>query len=820
MQQRVTIAALTDGEHVVGTMVTVEDVTERLEHERELAARIHARDMPPTAIVAAAGADDWQLRGAAVRALRQAATSAEIGHLLESLQRDHQNLNVLASALQVLIGANREVLQPLIDLLSDDNANLRMHAALALGELADPVAVPALIRALDDTDANVRFHAIEALGRFGAPDAVAPLTRIAQSGDFFLSFPAVDALSRTDDTSVVPALLHLLGQPLLRQAVIDALAVLGDEGCVAPLAMLLDEGDDNVGAVAGALERIHSRYETESGAGAQIVDLARMAMTPRGTARLAAAVMARAEPLRALVIVLGWMGVRGLDALVSVLGETAIQASLADAIAGIGQDAVHPLLERLGSEDRAVRQAAASLLGRLGDRRAVPALTLELSDADADFTTTVASALAMLGDARALDALLPLFAHPHASVRQAAMAAVNSIGAEETHAHIRVLLADPNPRVRESAVRVAGYFGYPDCIAGIFQALRDETEEVRRAAIEQLPVIEEPLADDRLLEALRSETPRNRGAAAHAMRTSDGPRFERALLDALADPDPWVRYFAAGTLGERDGAGGATAEALGRMALSDPAPHVRIAAVRALARAHAGAAADVASRLTADADDDVASAAIEALGAGRDPHVDDVLEEAVRSGRTPLRIAAAQALAVRGTTRAVEILAWTARVVEPRSLAQMAVHGLGQVAAGTTAAGRRDAIKCLVALGVDSTRRAEVTEVLGALPAEVADELGELLSSSPRPEARRLVVDALARMRHPRASETLLTALDDEDPHVRLAAVAAFGRLGTIAAARRIDQMRRSDPDPAVRRRAGAVCQRFRWNAGSPGEAR
>jgi HEAT repeat protein len=821
MQQRVTIAALTDGQRVVGAMVTLEDVTERLEQERELAARIQAQDTPPTLIIAAAGADDWQLRGAAIRTLRQSATTAEVGHLLESLQRDHQNLNVLASALQVLIAASGEVLPALIDLLAHDHANLRMHAALALGELRDPAAVPGLIRALDDADTNVRFHAIEALGRLGAPQAVAPLARIAQSGDFFLSFPAVDALSRTDDATVVPALLTLLGQPLLRRAVIDALGALGDEGCVAPLARLLDEGGENVGAVAAALERIHARYETESGAGAHIVDLARQAITPEGAAHLAAAVTARAEPLRPLVVVLGWIGARGLEALLSVLGEAAIQASLAEAIAHIGPAAAtQPLLARLGAEDRAVRQAAASLLGRLGDRRAVPALTLELSGADADFITTVASALAMLGDARALDALLPLFAHPHAAVRQATIAAVNSIGAEETHARIRARLSDPNPRVRECAVRVAGYFGYQDCTAGIFKALRDEADDVRRAAIEQLPVIEDPLAQDLLLEALRTETPRNRGAAAHAMRTAGGPAFEQALLGALADADPWVRYFAAGSLGEHRQASAATAAALGRTALTDRAPHVRIAAVRALGRVDADAAADVASRLVEDGDDDVASVAVEALGAGRDPGLDDVLEEAVRSPRTPIRVGAAQALGVRGTARAVHILAWSARVLEPRSLAHVAVHSLAQIAASPTAAGRADAVTALIDLGVDGTRRAEVLDAFATLPAEAAADVGEVLSSSPRPDARRVAVDVLARMRHLRASESLLAALEDEDPQVRLAAVDAFGRLGTMAAASRIDQMRRSDPDPAVQRRAEAVCARYGWGSSAPEDAR
>ena len=44
MQQRVTIAPLRDDESIAGLIVTVEDVTERLERERELATRLTQGD--------------------------------------------------------------------------------------------------------------------------------------------------------------------------------------------------------------------------------------------------------------------------------------------------------------------------------------------------------------------------------------------------------------------------------------------------------------------------------------------------------------------------------------------------------------------------------------------------------------------------------------------------------------------------------------------------------------------------------------------------------------------------------------------------------
>ena len=101
-----------------GLIVTIEDVTERLDEDRSGGAT--RRSAPTTTTpLAAVGANDWRLRGAAVRVLRQSASREEIAHLLESLQRDHHDLNLLSSALQVLIAADRDVVTPLIALLSD-----------------------------------------------------------------------------------------------------------------------------------------------------------------------------------------------------------------------------------------------------------------------------------------------------------------------------------------------------------------------------------------------------------------------------------------------------------------------------------------------------------------------------------------------------------------------------------------------------------------------------------------------------------------------------------------------------------------------------
>ena len=49
---------------------------------------------------------------------------------------------------------------------------LQRNVCVALGNIADPVALPALVRSLRSADGLVRLHAAWALGRIGTPEAV------------------------------------------------------------------------------------------------------------------------------------------------------------------------------------------------------------------------------------------------------------------------------------------------------------------------------------------------------------------------------------------------------------------------------------------------------------------------------------------------------------------------------------------------------------------------------------------------------------------------------------------------------------------------
>ena len=178
MQQHVTLGPLRDDGRIVGIVVTVEDVTARMVHEREMAARLRESGHESQgASRAEAGAsphiealtrlmaqDDWRVRRTSVMTLAEHG-NAIVESLVGTLRSQHENLAVLSSALDLLAISDIDVVGPLVGCLDASDANLRIQAALILGDRRDPRAIQPLIARLSDPDLNVQFHVIEALGR-------------------------------------------------------------------------------------------------------------------------------------------------------------------------------------------------------------------------------------------------------------------------------------------------------------------------------------------------------------------------------------------------------------------------------------------------------------------------------------------------------------------------------------------------------------------------------------------------------------------------------------------------------------------------------
>jgi HEAT repeat protein len=554
----------------------------------------------------------WQSRRAAVTSVGPVSDAALVTEVLKLLRDEHADLDVATSALAVLANTDVDVVDTLVDVLGETDAELRAYAALLLGHRHDQRAVNALLSALDDADANVRFHVVESLGRLEAREAAERLVAIAEAADFFLAFPALSALARVGDGRVAPRLVPLLAVPILSEAAAEALGQLGSHDAIAPLLGMLDGADPPVGAVVSAIDRLAER---DGARDSRVPAAARAAMTPARAQTLIDAVHQVGVPARPLARVLGWLeGLAVARALTRMLGRAEARAEAVDALVAAGPRVVDMLLHQLGAEDLETRSAAVVALGKIRDARAVPALLDALRDAE--LTPLAIAALGAIGDARAFVPLAGLLSHEAAAVRQAAVSAVAAVGHPDAERHVLGWLDAADPRLREAGVKLVARLAPRISMQVLRRGCLDAVDVVRRSAVSALADLADAQALTLVLDALGDGAPAVRAAAVRTLgeMKPTSSAIAPALLRTLDDGDDWVRYFAARALARREAE--AAVPALTRLTREDPAPQVRIAAAEALSVIGGNEARVALASLTGSANPDLARVAREATSVG------------------------------------------------------------------------------------------------------------------------------------------------------------------------------------------------------------
>lgn len=159
------------------------------------------------------------------------------------------------------------VVLPITKALQDNSARVRMHAAMALGDLTRytgkkkicQAAVPELIKALNDTDSWVRTWAANSLGYIGDPTAIPKLIEQLTDQDLYVRSSSIRSLGKIGEKSVVPVLLERLDdrEKDIRKAGIYALGELGETSTVPLLIDMLADEDWKIRKEAvHALEKI------------------------------------------------------------------------------------------------------------------------------------------------------------------------------------------------------------------------------------------------------------------------------------------------------------------------------------------------------------------------------------------------------------------------------------------------------------------------------------------------------------------------------------------------------------------------------------
>jgi cyclophilin family peptidyl-prolyl cis-trans isomerase/HEAT repeat protein len=451
----------------------------------------------------------------------------------------------------------RNVLPPpplppdLIRLLEDGEARIRRRAAIAVGRVGLPEAVPALVRLLQ-TDANVEVRQMAAfgLGLIGDQSAVEPLRAAVADPVALVAGRAAEALGLLNDSASAPA----IGKMVAAHAAAAA--------AVAP--------DDARAEVDGAADAFRLG----------VYALARL----KNYDALAAAVLGPDGQPR-----LQWWPVA--YALQRIEDKRALPALLALA----------------GAQNAYTRSFAVKGLGALRDPAAVPVLMplIDPSRATSGLGIEAIRAMGRIGDARGEPALTKLLYTRglNPMVRAETLLALGESAAAVSVDAFVDFLGDPLPTVRLAALQGFAKRG-DDTFLTVLSGLDPDAHWSVRAGLAAILGSKDPERSlPRLTAMLADADARVVSAVLTAMTKLKAPGLAKILFEHLAKDDVGMRAAVASNIGELKPEGGVEAlVAVYKRGEADLVIDTRVAALEALSKY--GAAAAVPTLRTALADKD------------------------------------------------------------------------------------------------------------------------------------------------------------------------------------------------------------------------
>ncbi len=603
----------------------------------------------------------------------------------------------------------------------------RARAARELSALDPEAARPLVRRALDDLDGEVRAAATLAAGQLELTDLAPILIGRAGSADARLREATIEALGRlrpsaeTDSRPIEVA----LGRALT---------------------------DAELGVRAAALRGLSERQLGATNRASIVEAIAGCLSDERPELRQAAA-----ESLE-------W---------------------LADPLA------LHALAARVDDPSPEVRAAVARALGALGDARAAPAVGRLTADGAEEVRGAAITTLGLLGDPGATARLAPILERPRDPLAGAAAIALGRIVGRSSSSDDAVA---KTLRARAAAALSDAALGDANRAAAI-EGLRASGPEAAVLLARLLPALGARPLDEILLLAAELSAAGDAKVTALLLeraRLSTDARFDAALTGArppqgevrtalvtwlasrLGDPGVAARRAAATALGAL---GDARAVRALEAAVADRDGDVRRAALLALASTSA-APGPLLISTARSSDAELAHAALSALAHRRDEPSRQVLVEALgRGDPTAERIAAFGLSDDAGASSAVPALLALLSSGPPSARAAAVLALLGPLRARPNAVARE---LCLSIAATDDPAAAGAVELLGAMrDVGSADRLTGLLPKLGKRPLRRArlyatlgdLLAAGAQVEH-----TLLAALDDPDPSIRLSAAWALGK--------------------------------------------
>lgn len=527
---------------------------------------------------------------AADSSLRKIGGKETVRAVLPLLRSDEAPVRNLS--MDILREVGNQDMPSLVELIRDEDADIRIFIADILGSTANLLAVEPLCEALlKDPEVNVRYQAAVSLGELRMEEA-APCLNNALEDEEWVQYSVIEALTKIGHSSSVDAMVEALDKvsDLVASMIVDSL---GEMGNLKAVTMLLRRMDDSHTALRNKIVKAVVKI-----LGGKKLTLLSDDERERFRQYLLVALRDEDEEIQdaaiqGLAYVGGEKASEGILQIASKLNPDQDHERLSDTIRCLAEIGLTKALEEgILMEDQNVARTAVQALALLSPnvctedhrvcsllmdvfwqvslpiQRQIVSVTAERGDEQAkeffirildEHTdgTVLKSAVFMLGEklqlAEIADKIFPLLSHQYDDVKEAALEACIAIGSAEVQDRFREMFHSEEPLDRLMAVFALGKLGINNHMDLIKKGLEDDIPDIRKVSLESL-ASSCPTDNDwksLALKRLRDDSKEVRLTVVEILGKCFSEEFVPHLVDALDDEDDWVKIRAVDALSEQ-----------------------------------------------------------------------------------------------------------------------------------------------------------------------------------------------------------------------------------------------------------------------------
>ncbi|MBN1432388.1 MAG: HEAT repeat domain-containing protein [Methanomicrobiaceae archaeon] len=451
-----------------------------------------------------------------------------------------------------------EILKPLVTLLKDNDAGVRLSAVEAGGEINDPRLLPYLVKALDDEDSYIRVEAAWSLERTGWK----PANSEEKAKYLMVKERWTDLVQMRD--KAIPTLIKGLSDqnPGIRLKCTEVLRAMGSIGYAAINDAMKSEDALTKKAAIEAAAKIKEKdlQSADKKKTPQIKGTKDESIEEQLKRQQATMPSKDTRTEQFWVAKLNGCGVDGerAERLAKAFSDPndIVRSAAVENLKQNGTAATECLLYLLLDKKDSVRIAAIECLGDIKSNKAAPYLAKALKDQNPNIRMASAHSLGMIKEPKSIPSLIKCFSDPNEGFRKESALAVSKMG-NSSLPYIKNALESSDLVARITALESLGRITDPLAISLAVRMLNDSEYDVRNCAVLTLRSMSDQMFNSLMDEARRIRIQGNeieKNGMIVVLAGIEDLMAKEVLLEFTADNNEKVRNKAQEYLGEVPGA--------------------------------------------------------------------------------------------------------------------------------------------------------------------------------------------------------------------------------------------------------------------------